>query len=620
MSNQQSLNEVSIAVIGMAGRFPGADDLDSFWQNLRDGVESIRHFTDEESLAAGIPEKLVRNPQYVPAKGILSDVDLFDANFFGIAPHEAELMDPQHRLFLETAWTALENAAYDPKRYEGWIGVYAGSGNVTYLHHVLQDKENLIQASGQTHVFFGNYPDFFASRVAYKLGLTGPAVVVRTACSTSLVAINMACQALLNYHCDMALAGGCSIHIPQKAGYIYETGGIPSPDGHCMAFDARAAGTVPGDGVGVLVLKRLDDALQDQDNILAVIRGFALNNDGSDKVGYTAPSVDGQAEVISLAHEMAGGDFEAVDYIEAHGTATPLGDPVEVAALTQAFREKTQRTGFCALGSVKTNIGHVDAAAGVAGVIKTILSLRHRLLVPSLHFQSPNPKIDFENSPFYVNAVLQEWPDRGQPRRAGVSSFGIGGTNAHLVLEEAPTRQNGSGHQTLQVLPLSAKSPEALEQLTQNLVDYLERHPDLDLADVAFTLQVGRSEHSYRRAILCRTNSEAVEALRDAAGKGVTVVKKDSIGKPIFTFNDGKNANWEFLCQIYKDEPVLPQELDRCAEALKPCLGGDLREILATTVAEGDSAYTQAVFKEEVVLTNRSRCRERREKKRRRYN
>ncbi|MFS0518811.1 beta-ketoacyl synthase N-terminal-like domain-containing protein [Nostoc sp. UIC 10607] len=586
MTDQQNLDNLAIAVIGMAGKFPGANDLDSFWENLCNGVESIRHFTTEELLSVGISEKIVGDSHYVAAKGVLSDIDLFDADFFGVNPHEAELMDPQHRLFLETAWTALENSGYDPQRYDGWIGVYAGSGNTTYLNHVLQDSEDLNLRAGQTHVFFGNYPDFFASRVAYKLGLKGPAVVVRTACSTSLVAINMACQSLLNYQCDMALAGGCSIHVPEKAGYVYEKGGILSPDGQCMAFDERAAGTVPGDGVGILVLKRLNDALQDQDNILAIIRGFALNNDGSDKVGYTAPSVDGQAEVISLAHEMAGGDFEAVAYVEAHGTATPLGDPVEVAALTQAFRQNTQKTNFCAVGSVKTNIGHLDAAAGVASVIKTILSLRHGLLLPSLHFQTPNPKIDFSNSPFYVNTTLKEWPNQDKPRRAGVSSFGMGGTNAHLVLEAAPSRNSESQADTFQVLPLSAKTPEALEQLTNNLADYLTSHPDICLNDVAYTLQVGRSQHSCRQAIICRTHSEAIEALRGVRVNQVNLLLKDNVRQPIFLFHGLGTTNLEFVRKLYAGEPVFTQELDRCFQVLKPYYKYDLHQILSSSVLE----------------------------------
>ncbi|WP_193199910.1 type I polyketide synthase [Nostoc sp. MG11] len=598
MTEQQNLDNLAIAVIGMAGKFPGADDLDSFWKNLCNGVESIRHFTTEELLDVGVNQTTVSDSHYVAAKGVLSDIDLFDADFFGVNPHEAELIDPQHRLFLETAWTALENSGYDPQRYDGWIGVYAGSGNTTYLNHVLQDSKDLNLRAGQTHVFFGNYPDFFASRVAYKLGLKGPAVVVRTACSTSLVAINMACQSLLNYQCDMALAGGCSIHVPQKAGYVYEKGGILSPDGHCMTFDQRAAGTVPGDGVGILVLKRLDDALQDQDNILAIIRGFALNNDGSDKVGFTAPSVDGQAEVISLAHEMAGGDFEAVGYIEAHGTATPLGDPVEVAALTQAFRQKTQKTNFCAIGSVKTNIGHLDAAAGVASAIKTILSLRHGLLLPSLHFQTPNPKIDFAHSPFYVNTTLKEWPKQDQPRRAGVSSFGMGGTNAHLVLEAASSRKGKSQADTFQVLPLSAKTPEALEQLTYNLADYLTSHPDICLNDVAYTLQVGRAQHSCRRAIICKTHAEAIEGLRGVGVNQVNLLPKENVRQPIFIFHGLGAINLAVIRKLYADEPIFTQALDRCFQVLKPYYQDDLYQIFSSPESELSLhlANTQPIF------------------------
>ncbi|RMF30773.1 MAG: polyketide synthase, partial [Chloroflexi bacterium] len=415
-----------IAIIGMAGRFPGARNLDEFWQNLRDGVESITFFTDEEAIAAGVDPALVKNPHYVKANGVLEDVELFDAAFFGFNPREAEIMDPQHRLFLECAWEALENAGYDPETFDGLIGVYAGASLSTYLlFHLLPNRE-VVESVHSDQIAIGNGRDYLPTRVSYKLNLRGPSVNVQTACSTSLVAVHLACQALLNYECDIALAGGVSVDVPQKRGYLYLEGGISSPDGHCRAFDARAQGTVGGNGVGIVVLKRLEDALADGDTIHAVIKGSAINNDGSLKVGYTAPSVEGQAEVIATAQALAGVDPETITYIEAHGTGTALGDPIEIAALTQVFRAGTQARGFCAIGSVKTNIGHLDAAAGVAGLIKTVLALKHRMIPPSLNFERPNPQIDFEHSPFYVNTRLREWepPAEGIPRRAGVSSFG----------------------------------------------------------------------------------------------------------------------------------------------------------------------------------------------------
>jgi phthiocerol/phenolphthiocerol synthesis type-I polyketide synthase E len=435
----QHTTGLEIAIIGMSGRFPGAGDIETFWQHLHDGVESIAVFADDEVEHSTIEPELAKHPDHVKAAGVLDNADQFDAAFFGYTPREAEIMDPQFRLFCECAWEALERAGYNPETPDAAIGVYAGAGRSAYLLNNLYTNRELLQESGGIYqTIISNTSDQLTTTVSYKLNLKGPSVGVQTSCSTSLVAVHLACQSLLIGDCDMALAGGVSITFPQKAGYLYQQGGILSPDGHCRAFDAQAQGTVTGYGLGVVVLKRLDRALEDGDQIYAVIKGTAINNDGAAKAGYTAPSIEGQARVIQAAHTIAEIDPATISYVEAHGTGTALGDPIEVAALTEAFRVHTDRRGFCALGSVKTNIGHLDAAAGVTGLIKTALALHHGVLPPSLHYTQPNPKIDFDSSPFYVNDQRKAWPQDGQPRRAGVSSFGIGGTNAHAILEAAP--------------------------------------------------------------------------------------------------------------------------------------------------------------------------------------
>ncbi len=435
-------NGSEIAIIGMAGRFPGAKNIDEFWQNLQSGIESISVFTNEELLAFGVDAATLNNPNFVKARAILEDIELFDAAFFGFNPREAEITDPQHRLFLECASVALENAGYDSENYKGSVGVYAGASLSTYLLDIYSN-EDIIKFIDSHQLAIAGDKDYLTTRVSYKLNLEGPSYTVQTACSTSLVAVHLASQSLLNGECDIALAGGVSIS--SSRGYLYKEGGIGSPDGHCRAFDAQAQGTVGGEGVGIVVLKRLDDALADGDTIHAIIKGSAVNNDGSFKVSYTAPRIDGQAKVIRTAQVVAEVEPETITYVEAHGTGTSLGDPIEIAALTQAFRATTEKKSFCAIGSVKTNIGHLDAAAGVTGLIKTVLALKHQQIPPSLHFQEPSPQIDFANSPFYVNTKLTEWTTNGIPRRAGVSSFGIGGTNAHVILEEAPVvREQGS--------------------------------------------------------------------------------------------------------------------------------------------------------------------------------
>lgn len=574
----------TIAIVGMAGRFPGAASLDEFWRNLRDGVESINRLSDPELIASGADPAQLRDPAYVKAKGVLAEADLFDASFFGLSPGEAEITDPQHRVFLECAWEALEDAGYDPERYAGAIGVYAGSSINTYLAHNIRANPAAMDLVGGYQLFLGNDKDFLPTRVSYKLNLKGPSVSIQTACSTSLVAVYHACQSLLNYQCDMALAGGVSILFPQKLGYQYQEGMILSPDGHCRAFDADAKGTVAGEGVGIVVLKRLSEAMTDGDHIYAVIRGSAINNDGSLKVGYTAPSVEGQAEVVAMALAMAGVDAESISYVEAHGTGTPLGDPVEIAALTRAYRAYTQRRGFCAIGSVKSNIGHLDAAAGVTGLIKTALALSHQQLPPSLHYTAPNPKLELTDSPFVVNHTLCAWEASSGPRRAGVSSFGIGGTNAHVVLEEAPRVQTQPAARPAQLLVLSARSTAALDAATARLRDHLTVHPELDLADAAYTLQAGRRAFPHRRILVASESREAIEALDALPPARVYSHSAGAAQPPVVFMFTGQGAQYPGMGRdLYAGEAVFRAAVDRCADLLRPHLGFDLRSALYPT-------------------------------------
>ncbi|MFL6289712.1 MAG: amino acid adenylation domain-containing protein, partial [Thermoanaerobaculia bacterium] len=570
-----------IAVVGMAGRFPGARDLGELWRNLRDGVESIRFFTDEELFAAGVHPTLLADPAYVRARGVLDGTDLFDAGLFEHTPREAQILDPQQRLFLETAWEALEHAGYGAERWRGEAGVFAGASENTYVHQIL-GHPSLLAAVGRYSVSLANNPDYLATRVSYKLGLQGPALAVQTACSTALVAVHLACRALLDGECDLALAGGASVRVPEQAGYLYEEGGIASPDGHTRAFDARAAGTVRSSGAGAVVLRRLEDALADGDTVHAVILGSALNNDGSRKVGFTAPAVEGQARVIRKAHLAAGVDPETIGYVEAHGTGTPLGDPVEIAGLTEAFRAGgARRTGFCGLGSVKSNLGHTDAAAGIAGLLKTVLALKHGEIPPSLHFETPNPAIDFAGSPFYVAAGLTGWKTCG-PRRAGVSSFGIGGTNAHVVLEEAPCAPAPARtDRPAQLLVLSAATPSALEAATANLARHLEALADADLADASWTLQAGRKALRCRRALVCRGRAEAVDLLRssDPARVWSRTTSPDPLAVA-FLFPGQGAQHCGMAEELYALEPVFREALDEACEILRPELGMDLREAL----------------------------------------
>jgi phthiocerol/phenolphthiocerol synthesis type-I polyketide synthase E len=579
MSEMDTNGSGDVAIIGMACRFPGAANAGQFWQNIRGGVESVSFFTDDELMHSGVARDVLRNPSYVKAKAILDGIEMFDAPFFGMTPRETEITDPQQRVFLECAFEALENAGYDAEAYEGLIGVYAGMGREGYAQN-LYAVAGVTQSVGDLRFHIGNDKNHLATFASYKLNLRGPSLSIQTACSTSLVAVHLACQSLVGGECDIALAGGVSIDIPQKSGYFYQEGGILSVDGHCRSFDERASGTVGGSGVGLVVLKRMADALADGDLIQAVIKGSAVNNDGSSKVGYTAPSIDGQAKVIAEAQFIAGIPAETITYIEAHGTATQLGDPVEIAALTQVFRKETAKKNFCAIGSVKANIGHLDTAAGVAGIIKTVLALKHGYLTPSLHFEKPNPRIDFENSPFYVNTKLSEWKSNGTPRRAGVSSFGMGGTNVHIIVEEAPQLPVSGPSQPCQLIVLSAKTETALKAAAKNLVADLKDWPAANLADVAYTLQVGRRALSHRLALVGRGHDDVARALEQTNGR-VMVDRHDPRYRPVVFMFPGQGAQYVNMArELYEAEPSFRATADECLRLLKPHLGFELRDVL----------------------------------------
>ena len=570
-----------IAIVGLAGRFPGARNINAFWENLRDGKESITFFTDEQLAASGVNSKALADNHYVKAKPIIDDVELFDAAFFGFNPREAAILDPQHRLFMECVWEALENAGYDPERYNGLISVYAGTSMSTYLVNNLYANPEAMSLSGEFISYLYNTQDSLATSIAYKLNLKGACYSVQTFCSTSLVAVHLARQSLLNYECDMAVAGGVSIFVPQHTGYWYQEGMIVSPDGHCRPFDARAQGTIFGNGLGAVVLKRIEDALSDGDHIEAVIRGSATNNDGSLKVSYTAPSVGGQAAVIVEALSDAGVEPDSITYVETHGTGTALGDPTEMSALTKAFRSGTDAKQFCAIGSVKSNIGHLDAAAGISALIKTALALKHKKLPPSLHFEHPNPEIDFANSPFFVNTELSDWKKRDTPLRAGVSSFGVGGTNAHVILEEAPELESSSSSRSYQLIIFSAKTAAALDAATRNFGEFCKLNSQQNFADVAYTLQFGRKAFNHRRMMVCRDAGDAGEIIDAEDSRRIYTAYQERRDPPVIFLFSGQGSQYvDMGLELYRREAVFREEVQRCAERLQVHLGLDLREII----------------------------------------
>jgi acyl transferase domain-containing protein len=574
----------AVAVVGLAGRFPGARSPGELWHNLRDGVDAVRRLSDEEMDALGVPPEVRRDPSWIPVTALPEGIEELDAPFFGISHREAEITDPQQRLFLEACWEALEDAGHQPGT-AGVVGVFGGATTSSYLYFNLSRNRQVAATVDPLQLVVGNAVDSLATRVSYKLDLKGPSQSVQCACSSSLVAVHFACQSLLAEECDLALAGGVSIQVDQRGGYRFAEESILAPDGVCRPFDAEARGTVFGGGVGVVALKRLEDALADGDAIRAVILGTAINNDGAFKVGYTAPSVDGQAAVITEALAVAGVDAGTISYLEAHGTGTSLGDPIEVQAIARAFRGFTDRTGFCALGSIKASVGHLDIASGVAGLIKTVLALEHREIPPSLHYARPNPAIDFAASPVYVNAELREWRSEG-PRRAGVSSFGFGGTNAHAILEEAPARPErpAERRRPFRLLALSARSEAALERAAARLADHLRRRPDADLGDVSYTLLAGRRTFPFRRAVVALDALDAAALLGGAdparwlAADGTA---EEPRARPIaFLFPGQGSQHADMGRGLYESEPVFRAEIDRAAERLRPALGLDLRTLL----------------------------------------
>ncbi|MDB6161630.1 MAG: amino acid adenylation domain protein, partial [Gammaproteobacteria bacterium] len=576
-----------VAIVGMSGRFPGARTVEQFWRNLRDAVESVTHFSEAE-LEDSFSDEVRRQPNFVKARPILDGVEQFDAEFFGMYAREAELTDPQHRVFLECAWEALESAGCDPRTFNGAIGVFAGcSINTYFLEHVCRDRRTIEEFTSNYQV--GSYPmllgahqDFLATRVSYKLDLKGPSVTLATACSTSLLAVAQACQSLILGQSDMALAGGVSITFPQKRGYLHLEGGMVSADGTCRTFDANASGTIFGSGAGVVALKRLSDAQRDGDHIFAVIRGCGVNNDGAAKVGFTAPSIDGQAAAIEMAHANAGVDARSISYVECHGTATPLGDPIEVAALTKAFQASTSERQFCAVGSVKSNIGHLDVGAGVVGLIKTALSLKQGVIPATLHFTAPNPQIDFASTPFYVSSKLTEWPRADGPRRAGVSAFGVGGTNVHVVLEEPPgTEAREAPPRSSELLVISARSDAALAAARTNLATYLRANPQGSLSDVAFSLQVGRRVFEHRSFVVGHAAEETAAKLDSASAPGMQAPARSGRKPAVAFMFPGQGSQYPDMARdLYTGEPEFRLHFDRCVQICRPVTGEDLAALV----------------------------------------
>ncbi|NNC03638.1 acyltransferase domain-containing protein [Corallococcus exiguus] len=605
MSAESNIDAQAIAIVGMAGRFPGAPDLDSFWKNLRDGVESIQPVPDAELEKLGVDPVLRKDPRHVKASAALAGMELFDAGFFGFTPREAELMDPQHRVFLECAWEAMEKAGHTPEGFDGSIGVFAGAATNTYLVFHLVPNFDQLSGMDQVQIDVNNGGDFLATRVAYKLNLRGPSYSITSACSTSLVATHAACQSLLNEECDLALAGGVSVHVKHPEGYPFVPGGIVSPDGHCRAFDAKAEGTVFGSGVGVVVLKRLADAIEDGDHIHAIIKGSAINNDGALKVGFTAPSVEGQATVITEALGAAGVAPETIGYLEAHGTGTKMGDPIEVRALNKAFKFRSAAAKAnppkIPVGSLKSNIGHLANAAGVSSLIKAVLTLEQRQIPPSLHVTEVNPEIPFAGGPFFVNTKLTDWQANPKhPRRAGVSSFGVGGTNAHIVLEEAPVLPASGASRPAQLLVLSAKSDAALDAATKNLAAHLKAHPAQALADVAFTLQTGRQAMAKRRVLVCRDRDDALAALEVENSPRQWTNTPDVHERPVAFLFPGQGSQYVGMARdLYASEPTFKRHLDACADKLTPHLGLDLRTVLFPDASKAEAA-TQALTRTEL--------------------
>ncbi len=583
MNNSDDFGGYGIAIVGMANRYPGATTPDEFWQNIRDGIESVTRYTDEQLGQRGVPQHLLRNPSYVKAGCPLDHVENFDPEFFGFSPKEAAILDPQHRQFYECCWEALERAGHAPSRFDGAIGVFAGSGMAAYYALNLLSNKDLVDSVGPFLLrHTGNDKDFLSTRVSYCLNLTGPSINVQTACSTSAVAVHLACQSLLSEECDMAIAGGVTVELPHRCGYLYKDGEIQSPDGHCRAFDHRSKGTIFGSGAGAVVLRRIADAVADGDHIHGVIIGSAVNNDGSGKVGYLAPSVGGQAAAVTEALELADVDAQTIGYVECHGTGTPVGDPIEISALTTAFRRSAAVNGFCGVGSVKTNIGHLDTAAGVAGLMKATMAIENNTIPPTLNYEAPNPSIDFEESPFYVNDSLRPWPNQGGPRRAAINSLGVGGTNAFLIVEQAPAREPSSPSPTaFQPICISAKNRKSLDGYAKKLAAFLDENPDQNLADVAYTLLEGREHFPVRRVLAAQDSAEAADLLRSLDERRTyAATNEDGTRKLTFMFPGGGVQYRAMGRDLMESHPEFRSHMERGFEYLRQKTGTDYHGIL----------------------------------------
>lgn len=593
----------ALAIVGMAGRFPDASTLEQFWQNIAGKVCSINFYSEEELLAAGIKPEDIQQPNYVRAGTVLENIDRFDASFFGFTPREAEIMDPQYRLFLECSWEALEVAGYDIERFDGLVGVFAGSGYKNYLLHHIMPNQSITSMMSEFQLSLFHEQDVLATQIAYKLNLKGPVLTVQSFCSTSLAAVHLAGQSLLTYDCDIALAGGVALNALQLKGYFYEEGTVVSPDGHCYPFDARAHGSVMSSAVAVVALKRLRDALTDGDHIYAILRGSAMTNDGNRRVNYTAPGVDGQAAAIASALSNAGVHPETLAYIEANGTGTRLGDAIELAAMEKAFASRTNKRQFCAIGSLKSSIGHVDRASGVAGMIKTALALSHRQLPPHLNYAEPNPDVDLASGPFYINEQLLPWPEQQSPRRAGVSSFGLGGTNVHVILEEAPEPAPTSASRPWQLLPLSAKTEWSLRQASANLAEHLRTHPEQPLADIAYTLQVGRSAFNYRQFVVARTSAEARKELaRLASPQTLSKPQTHRDRSLAFFFPDADLSDLSMAQDLYREEKTFREIVDACCQFLQQHHHEDISPFFSASCTTSASARIEAAWPVTFVL------------------
>ncbi len=590
--------EEEIAIIGMAGRFPQANNIQEYWNNVKNGVESIVQYSDEELTKIGVPERFLKNRNYVKASAPLSNPYHFDATFFRYSPREAKTIDPQHRIFLETAWEALENSGYTKDSYDGSIGVFAGASPNYYKYLLFKNTlEN--DSLEEIENAIGNEKDYLATKVSYKFNLKGPSITMQTACSTSLVVVHTACQSLLNYQCSMAIAGAATVNLKDRYGYFYQQGTMASPDGHCRAFDINANGAVFGDGVGVVVLKRLTEAIKDRDYIYAIIKGTAINNDGAEKISFAAPSIDGQTEVIAMAHAISGVDADQISYVETHGTGTKLGDPIEIRALTKAFRLSTSKKQYCAIGSVKPNIGHTDAAAGMAGLIKLTKMIDEKLIPPSINYTYPNPEIEFENSPFYVSKKLTKWKPDNRKIIAGLSCFGFGGTNAHAILENYNNKKNYNFNRSHYLLLLSGETKSALKQVTKNLYRYLKSVKHEKIQNIAYTLQVGRQRLKQCRVIVCKDIKHAIQIIEKKNLPIISVKYADNSkkydSKIVFMFSGQGSQYINMGKELYLQEKVFRQCINNCSKIIEDKYGYNLTKII---YPENDSVqYSETMLK-----------------------